>query len=806
MRASTALALGACLALVGAAAHQTWPRWAWQLRPPAPEIAFTDAVSPFVARYCRECHDDATRKGGFSLEPLLAGAGSLRERRDAWERVLQHVQLGLMPPPEAPAPVPAARAEFVRWLDHALHPIDPKRPDPGRVVIRRLSRHEYAHTIRDVLGVEFDASDFPEDDTGYGYDHIGDVLNTSPLLFERLLAAAQTISDAVIPDPFVPSRAWSLPPEGWRGERPGFGEGGHLWSNGAVTRVFDAPATGRYRAVIALAQDPRPGPEPARARIAVDGAPVAELLGDAPRRRPRRHTLDLRLERGPQTLSVAFINDYHKPAADGQPADDRNLHLVSFDLEGPFDAEPRPPSAAQLALVGAGPSPGQSEEAWIRASLARLARPLFRREVAPEEIERLAALVARARAEGATREGALQVGLQALLVSPSFLYRGEASAALASAPAKARSAVPLSDAALATRLSYFLWAGPPDTRLLDLARDGRLRPALAAETDRLLADPRARRFIASFAGQWLLVRNLRLREPDPALFPDWTPGLAASLEQEVLRFVGDFLANQRPVTELLTATDTFMDARVAAHYGLPAPAAATAAEPGDFVRAALPEGRRAGLLGLPGVLAVSSYPNRTSPVLRGKFVLEQLLGTPPPPPPPNIPSLAEEAHGADAAPLTLRARLEQHRAAPSCASCHAFIDPLGFSLEGFAADGRVRTSEGGRPIDTEGRLETGETVRSPEDLAAVIVATRADLFRRQLATQLLTFALGRGTDYYDRPALDRIVQEARAAGDTLPAYLHAIVRSLPFQHQRPPEPPPPAPASPPPLPQTIARR
>lgn len=801
MRPSTLLALAACLALAGAAAQQTWPRWSWNIRPPAPETAFDEAVQPFLGRHCHECHDDATRKGRFSLAPL-AGATSLRDRRETWERVLQHVRLGLMPPPDAPAPAPAARDEFVRWLDHALHPIDPSRPDPGRVVIRRLSRTEYANTVRDVLGVDFDPSaDFPEDDTGYGYDHIGDVLNTSPLLFERLLVAARKVAEAVIPDPLVESRAWNLPSESWTGYRSGFGENGHLWSNGTVSRVFDAPAEGRYRLVFSLAQDPRPGPEPARARIGLNGQVAAEFAGDAPRSRPRRHTLDLHLARGPQTLSLAFINDFFQAPADGGKALDRNLLFLGLDIEGPFDPLPRPPSAAQVALVGAGPASGQSEEAWILDSLRKLARPLFRREVAPDEIARLAALVARTRAAGATREAGLQVALQAMLVSPSFLYRGEpadphaASAVVSHSGSKPPApSSPLSSAALATRLSYFLWAGPPDSRLLDLARDDRLRPALAAETDRLLADPRAGRFIASFAGQWLLVRNLRLRVPDPALFPDWTTELASALEQEVLRFVGDFLVNQRPVTELLTATETFMNARVAAHYGVPPPASASD-DPAAFVRVPLPAGRRAGLLGLPGILAVSSYPNRTSPVLRGKFVLEQILGTPPPPPPPNIPSLAEDAHGA-VAPLTLRQRLEQHRAAPSCASCHAFIDPLGFSLENFAADGRFRTTDGGRPLDTEGRLDTGETVRSAEDLVAVLAATRADQFRRQLATQLLTFALGRGTDYYDRPALDRIVAEARAAGDTLPAYLHAVVRSLPFQNQRPPEPPAPPPSAP----------
>lgn len=779
MKLSTAAALGACLALVGAAAHQTWPRWTWKIRPPAPEVAFAEAVLPFVARHCYECHDDTTHKGKFSLEALV-GPASLRDSRETWERILQHVNLGLMPPPEADQPAVADRATFVRWLDHALHPIDPDRPDPGRVVVRRLSRIEYANTIRDVLGVDFDPSrDFPEDDTGYGYDHIGDVLNTSPLLFERLLSAARVISEAVITDPTVESRTWDLAPENWTADRPGFGAGGRLASNGAVHRTFNAPAEGSYKLVFTLAQDPRPGPEPARAEIRLADSVAAVLTADAPRQNPRRHTLELRLPRGPQKLSVAFINDYFKPAADGRPAEDRNLHFLGLEIEGPFAPAPLPPSDVELGLLGAGPAPGAPDEAWILASLEKLARPLYRREIEPDELARLAALVARTRAAGGSREAGLQVALQAMLVSPSFLYRGEpATPALASA-----SSSPLSDTALATRLSYFLWAGPPDTRLLDLARDGRLRPALASEVGRLLADPRANRFVQNFAGQWLLVRNLRLRTPDPALFPDWTPDLAASLEQEVLRFVGDFLVNNRPVTELLTARETFMDARVAAHYGVAPPPAPS---PAVFVRASLPEGRRAGLLGLPGILAVSSYPNRISPVLRGKFVLEQILGTPPPPPPPDIPSLAEAAHG-DAAQQTLRQRLELHRAAPSCAACHAFIDPIGFSLEGFAADGRARSSDAGRPLDTEGRLDTGETVSSAEDLSAVLAASRADQFRRQLATQLLVFALGRGTDYYDRPAIDRILREARADGDTLPAYLHAVTRSFPFQNQRPPD-------------------
>lgn len=796
MRLSTALASTACFALLGAAAWQTWPRWTWRLSPPPPEVVFHQAVQPFIVRNCLECHDDATRKGAFSLE-TLAASPSLLDKRETWERVLRHVELGLMPPVEHPQPVPRARSEFVRWLDRALHPIDPARPDPGRVVIRRLSRGEYANTVRDALGVDFSAADFPEDDTGYGFDNIGDVLNTSPLLFERLLSAARAISEAAITNPFVPLQTWTLPTESWDAGGAPLAPDGLLFTNSRITRTFVAPAEGRYKLTFILAQDPRPGPEPARAEIRLGDHLAARLDADAPRHRPRRRTVELTLPRGPQPLSLDFINDYFSPATAERRALDRNLLFLGLEIEGPFDPRPLPPTPAQLALLGPAPAADAPDSAWIHASLEKLARRLFRRDATPDELTRLAALVARERAAGGTRESGLQVALQAMLVSPSFLYRGEP--AVTPAPAHEpvfETALPISEHALASRLSYFLWAGPPDDRLLELARAGKLRASFPAEVDRLLADPRSGRFLESFAGQWLLVRNLRLRHPDPKLFPTWDASLATSLEREVLLFVGDFLTNKRPVVELLTARDTFMDERLAAHYGVPRPASAGHAGSAAFVRTPLPEGRRAGLLGLPGILAVSAYPNRTSPVLRGKFVLEQILGTPPPPPPPNIPSLAEAAPGEHAAP-TLRQRLETHRSAPSCAACHAFIDPLGFSLEGFAADGRARATDEGKPIDTDGRLETGETVRSPEDLAAVLAATRADQFRRNLATQLLTFALGRGLDYYDRPALEKIVREARAAGDTLPAYLHAITLSLPFRYQRPPVHPSPATATPP---------
>lgn len=763
--------LAALAALVLAAGHQSRPDWWWRLHPPPPAVAFAGGVQPFVARHCYECHDSATRKGDFALD-RLAGPDSWRVHREAWERVLTHVQHGLMPPADAPQPPAGERARFLAALDRALHPIDPRRPDPGWVVVRRLNRAEYRATVQDLFGVDFDpAEDFPEDDSGYGFDHIGEVLTTSPLLFERYLAAARAVAEATIVVPHVEPRRWEAPPTRWSGGEDAADGAIVLASEGVTEWTVELPATGRYRLTVRVYEDAAGG-EPARFAVEVDGARRAEGLADAPRRAARTRHFDLRLERGVRTIGLRFLNDFYVPAAGGQPAQDRNFYLADARLEGPHDPEPVPPSRAHVRLLGV-PGPGEDEAAWIERTLARLARRAWRREVGADEVSRLARLVHEARAAGDTIEHGFQLALQAVLVSPSFLFRGEPPDA-GEDPA---AVYPISEYALATRLSYFLWQGPPDEALLDLAAAGQLRRRQAAEVERMLADPRVRRFVESFTGQWLHLRNLAVREVDPGLFPEWTAELAAAMAEETRRFFTDFLRNGRPVTELLTARETFVDARMAAHYGVAAPA-----EGRDWERRELPAGRQAGLLGQAAILTVTSYPNRTSPVLRGKFVLENLLGTPPPPPPPNIPSLDEEAHGDG--PATLRGRLELHRSQPSCAACHALIDPIGFALDHYDALGRWRTEAEGHPVDPRGRLATGEAVASPEDLAAVLAGPRREQFLHHFAGTLLTYALGRGLYYYDRPTVARIVRAAEARGGTLPAYVHAVVESVAFQQRR----------------------
>jgi hypothetical protein len=777
--------IAALAALVLAAGHQSRPDWWWRLKPPPPAVAFAGGVRPFVARHCYECHDSVTRKGDFALD-RFTGPDSWRVHREAWERVLTHVQHGLMPPAGAPQPGGAERARFLAALDRALHPVDPRRPDPGWVVVRRLNRAEYRSTVQDLFGVEFDpAADFPEDDAGYGFDHIGEVLTTSPLLFERYLAAARAVAEATIVVPLVEPRRWEAPPVLWNGGEDAPDGAIALYVPGVTEWTVDLPATGRYRLTVRVYEDAA-GDEPARFAAEVDGEQRAEGLADAPRRSARTRAFDLRLERGVRTIGLRFLNDFYLPAAGDRPAQDRNFYLVDARLEGPHEAEPVPPSVAQVRLLGA-PAAGEDEAAWIERTLARIARRAWRREVAPEEVARLVRLVAEARAAGDTLEHGFQLALQAMLVSPSFLFRGEPPG-----PGEDPGAVyPISEYALATRLSYFLWQGPPDDALLDLAAAGQLRRRQATEVDRLLADPRVGRFVESFTGQWLHLRNLAVREVDPGLYPEWTPELAAAMAGEPRRFFADFLRNGRPVVDLLTARETWVDALMAAHYGVAPPG------PGEpWARRELPAGRQAGLLGQAAILTVTSYPNRTSPVLRGKFVLENLLGTPPPPPPPNIPSLDEEAHGEG--PATLRGRLELHRSQPSCAACHALIDPIGFALDHYDALGRWRSEAEGQPVDSRGRLASGEAVSSPEDLAAVLAGPRREEFQHHFAGTLLTYALGRGLYYYDRPTVAWIVRTAEARGGTLPAYVHAVVESVAFQQRRGATPPAVGPDGPPP--------
>jgi hypothetical protein len=848
---------------------------------PTPEAVFAKDIKPFITANCFECHDTAVAEGGLKLDtPALGAVASMRTHRDTWERVLTKVSRDIMPPHDAARqPTAAERAAMVASLEKVLHPIDPAKPDAGRVVLRRLNREEYKNTVQDILGVSFNpAADFPADDSGYGYDNIGDVLTLSPLLFERYLAAAKAIARDVVPERLPPSRVIYGSADVWKGEGMEFlPPAVKLPRSMRVSWSFSVPATGTYKlAASAGSGDGATGPSGnLRYNLEIDGVVVAKDLetqtgsrdtgfpqsGPTVKITKGAHvmTFDYYSPQPPLPTVVATApTDPAAPPARGARggrggrggggAAGGNLWIHMVTIEGPSSPEPLEPNAAFARLVGE-PKSGESRDAWIARGVTTLATPLLRRAPTADEAAQLVAMVKAAIAAGGTPEAGWQTALQAVLVSPSFLFRGEL-------PGKGETAdknYALGEPELATRLAYFLWSSAPDEQLRNLAAQGKLRASLNAEIKRLLADPRADRFVRNFAGQWLHLRNLPQRETDPRLYPNWSPAIVADMAVETQKFFADFLTNGQPVTKMLTADYSFISPLLAKFYGInlsPAPSPVVAAtpppsadpvpatvvpmpdggvavaptdpnappargargagrggrgaagaagvaagrgrggaaaapvpsKPEEFIRTTLPAERQAGLLGQASILALSSYANRTSPVLRGKFILESILGSAPPPAPANVPGLPETV--GDSQPATVRERLALHRQKPECNICHKDIDPIGFALENFDATGAWRTAENGMPVDSVGELPSGEKVSGAVELGRLLAGPRRVEFEKNLAAQLLTYAIGRGTDYYDRPAIEQIVAAAEKNGATLPAYIEAVANSLAFQQRR----------------------
>lgn len=543
---------------------------------------------------------------------------------------------------------------------------------------RRLNRYEYNATIRDLLAVPFrPAADFPADDSGYGFDNIAGVLSTSPSLMEKYLAAAEKIARAAI----IP--ATPPPPSVQRFAATDFN--------------FKVDFEGDYDLLIST-RAPNPA---ARAVVSIDGVPIETLAVSQSGAAEFR----LRLGRGNPRFWVDVP------------------HLSFVELRGPYHAAAPPLPESYARVFRCGHAPGHHTLACARANLAGLACLAYRRPVTDNEIDGLMHFVEQARAQGDSIDHGMQLALEAILVSPRFLFRIEP-------------ATSLDDFQFASRLSYFLWSSMPDEELFGLANDHRLRDPeiLRAQIHRMLADPKSRALIDNFGGQWLETRNLDSLQPDPARFPEFTNELRRDMQQETRLFFRSIVHDDRPISEFIGANYTFLNQRLAAFYGIPN------VEGSDFRRIELPpDSHRGGILTQASVLTVSSYPARTSPVIRGKWILENLLDSAPPPPPPNVPKLDETAIGATA---TMRQRLEQHRSNPACKSCHARMDPLGFALENYDAIGHWRTEDGNLPIDASGALPNGQTFTGAEGLKQLLLKDQ-DRFARCLASKLMTYALGR---------------------------------------------------------------
>jgi hypothetical protein len=743
--------------------------------PPAGKPAFVDQIAPLVAKYCVNCHGPTRQSAGLALHKFTDDASVLGNRK-VWLKVIDQLEAQAMPPEDKKQPTADERNRMIAWLKQELVKSDCNGPrDPGKVTIRRLNRAEYNNTIRDLLGVDFQpANDFPSDDVGYGFDNIGDVLSMPPLLLEKYLAAAEKAAEKAIISDTAPKSVkqhfaarelnCTLP------TKDSLKKGRYyLYSNGEVSTKFTFPAAGEY-VLRAKAGGEQAGPDPTRMAFRVDGKEVKVVDVTALKDAPKDYTATIKVEAGERKIGVAFVNDYFNDKdPDPKKRGDSNLYVDWLEVESPTKIGPVIPDSHKK-LFAAGDK-AKSEDEKAAAILTEFTRKAFRRPVTDAEAEKFVKFAKSARTSGETFERSIQLGVQAVLVSPHFLFRVELDREPTNPDAH-----PISDFELATRLSYFLWSSMPDEELFGLAKKGELRKpgVIDAQVKRMLKDPKAKALTENFAGQWLQLRNLAGFAPDGRMFRGFG-SLRPLMVKETELFFEYVVREDRNIMEFIDADYTFVNERLARHYSIPN------VKGEDFQKVKLTDSLRGGLLTQASILTVTSNPTRTSPVKRGKWILENILGTPPPPPPPDVPELNEGKDGV----LTgsLRQRMEQHRSKTMCASCHQKMDPLGFAFENFGVTGEYRTKDGNFDIDPAGTLPDGKTFKGPKELKQILTA-KDELFRKCLSEKLLTYALGRGVEDEDRCHVDKISSVAAKNGNTFTAMVTEIVKSEPFQLRR----------------------
>jgi hypothetical protein len=816
------------------AAHRS--RAAAQVSRPAHHSAdgFEKIVAPFVAEYCYRCHGNKKQEKELNLQAFQTPA-SLTEHRERWEEVVRKLRAAEMPPLEAERQPPdEQRMAVAEWIEREFDRIDRTAPpDPGRVTARRLNRAEYNNTIRDLLGVVArPADDFPQDDSGYGFDNIADVLSLSPVLMEKYVTAAERVARlALFGAPPMKPTLTRLRSEGRRVRElrvaPQDYDVTGLSLPNAFHSTYYVPVEAEYMIRVTLGGLRPLGSEPitvalwiddrlvesashnperaatfeddrqdfggqttqfrsrmgaGERRIAVaiprifDGLPL-RYNGPNPSRRPIPPPREFSPPPGAPPERIAMLRKrFEETREQVEKIPMNGVRVNAVDVGGPY-AQVTGPSRESLAKIYTCGHLGAGARTHTRSCASRimtsLARRAFRRPVAASEIQQYARLVEDVRKQENSLEEGLAVGIQALLVSPDFLFRIERDRAAR----PGATAVPISQHELATRLSYFIWASMPDAELRRAANAGTLRNprTLAAQVRRMLRDPKARALAEHFAGQWLQFRALESITRDRDRFPDFEDYLRMSMRRETELFVEHIIREDRRIPDFIDGRYTFVNERLARHYGIP-----NVSGP-EFRRVDLSATPRGGVLTHASVLTVSSYATRTSPVLRGKWILDNLLGAPPPEPLPDVPNLDETAIGTSA---SLRDQLEAHRKNPTCASCHMRMDPLGFGLENFDAIGAWRSLDGKFPIDASGSLPDGRRFRGPDELRAILASER-EAFVRALTSKLLTYALGRGLERYDARTVGEIIDRTASHGYRFSGLVLEIVNSLPFQSRRP---------------------
>ena len=752
--------------------------------------AAADDSRSAIQRYCLTCHSDRTKAQGLSLEG--ADVSHPGESPEVWERVVRKLRTRSMPPQGVPRPDEATYKTLVSYLETELDRTAAAHLNPGRALIRRLNRSEYGNAVRDLLALDVDVSSLlPPDDSAYGFDNISEMLGTSPALLERYLVAADRVSALAVGGPVSPgSDTYRIRQDRSQDQHI---EGLPLGTVGGVVAKHVFPVDAEYKFSVTLYRTNlsaiRGLEHSHQVEITIDGTRVfiGTIGGDTEKDitgatiTDRSDAVDARLQvrvpvtAGPHVVGATFVRKIGEStqrlrpflrSSAGTYDSTGRPHIETMTIAGPFNPTGPGDTPSRRRVFTCRPANRSQEDGCATKILSTLARRAFRRPVEKTDLTRLMTFFHSGRQSG-TFDTGVQLALRRVLASPAFVFRVEDTAAM-----KPGAVERVSDIELASRLSFFLWSSIPDDALLDLAARGRLSdPAvLDREVRRMIADPRANGLVQNFSGQWLHVRNLKTITPNHDDFPDFDDTLREAFQRETELFFGAVLREDHSALDLLTADYTFVNERLAKHYGIPYIYGS------HFRRVTLADDARRGLLGKGALLMVTSHADRTSPTVRGKWILENILGTPPPPPLPNVPPIESSSE----TPRTLRERLERHRASATCAGCHKVMDPLGFAMENFDAVGTWRTRDAGLPLDASGQLADGTSINGIVALRGALLA-RSDVFVQTLTEKLMTYALGRGLQYYDMPAVRQIVRTAARQDYRFSAIMNGIVSSAPFQ-------------------------
>ncbi len=742
-------------------------------------------------KYCVTCHNSRLKTANLVLEGI--DVANVSAGAPIWEKVVRKMRTAQMPPSGRPRPEKEAYSSMVAWLEGELDRDAAVRPNPGRTEsLHRLNRDEYRRAVRDVLALDIDvAALLPADDMSYGFDNMAGVLKITPSLLDRYLAAARQISRVAVGNPKLAATADTFRLKADLYQDVAF-EDLPIGTRGGTAIDYQFPLDAEYT----IAVEPLGGGADAhQLEISIDGERL-QVFELGPRRgqgtgqgydsEGAALQVKTRVKAGPRRLAVTFVRKtaalvegVREPFMVTHAEGDARVQpgVAAVTITGPFNATGAQDTPSRRRIFVCRPSGEASEAACARQIVSTLARRAYRRPVTANEVETLLSFYRDGRQKDGF-DGGIEAAVRRLLVAPEFLFRVEAD------PAGARpgTTYALSDLELASRLSFFLWSSVPDDQLLDLAARGQLRQprVLEAQVTRMLADPRADAIARNFAGQWLYLRTIEGSTPDVYLFPNFSENLRRDFRRETELFFQSILHDNRSVLDLVTADYTFVNERLAKHYGIPNVYGS------HFRKVAIPDPNRRGLLGQGSILTVTSLADRTTVVGRGKWIMENLLASPPPQPPPNVPPLA--TNDGRSAPKTLRERMEQHRANPVCAACHTRMDPLGFALENFDATGQWRELEDGRPIDSSGVLPDGTKFAGPTGLRGLLLGQPRSIVQA-FTEKLMTYSLGRGLDFYDAPAVRKIVNDAAARNYAVQAIVAGIVKSTPFLMRRTETPP-----------------